>query len=179
MKDVAFAGATAESLLAFITSNWRPRDGTLVYASGRDVSVDISAELNARGYACSRVPVYAAEASRRLPNLVRRKLLDDQLDAASFMSARTAETFARLVTSSGVAECCRSLISVSLSEKVAEALAPIPWKASVVAACPTRDGILSCVEALDKNVRQSWNGTTVGWPELLPYGPAKSSAICQ
>lgn len=153
INDVVFADATAEGLLSFITSNWRPRDGPLIYASGREVSVDISAHLNMRGYACSRVPVYAAEPSHRLPDSIRRRLLNGQLDAALFMSARTAETFVRLATSSSVADCCGSLVSVSLSDKIAEVLAPISWKASVVAASPTRVGILTAVETLDRRAR--------------------------
>lgn len=147
-SDVVFAGGTASDLIDLVSDNWRPSDRPIVYASGEDVSVNISDVLGAKGYDCPRVAVYAAAPIAQLDRSTRDLIGRAKIDAAVFMSVRTAVTFVRLATDSGLADSCRSIVSVSLSSNIADALALLHWKKSVVAPAPTRQGILSAIATL-------------------------------
>jgi len=146
--NVVSASGTAAELLDLVKENWRPSDGPIVYASGQDVSLDISQALGRAGYDCSRVAVYEARRSQRLNAPTAALLADGRIDAVLFMSMRTAETFVKLARMSEVADACRSVVSVSLSNKIAAALGALSWKSSFVASSPTREGMLAEVRML-------------------------------
>ncbi|QDZ00223.1 uroporphyrinogen-III synthase [Nitratireductor mangrovi] len=148
--NVARASGTAKSLLELVSLSWRPENGPLIYASGRHVSVNVAATLVALGYHCERVEVYATEGLRNLPGRARSLLKRNELDAALFMSVRTADVFAELVEKAGLRECCRSMTSVPLSLKISDRLRHLPWRDTQVALSPTRAGILAVVNALSQ-----------------------------
>ena len=153
LRNVAAASGTAESLLEVISCNWWPDNGPIVYASGRHISVDVSSRLASLGYRCERVEVYAAEQSRNLPDTAHSLLRRGVLDAALFMSVRTAGAFAELVANAGLAERCRTVVSVVLSRKIADRIQHLPWQETSVAASPTRAGILGAIDALEQRYR--------------------------
>ena len=152
-KNVNAAVGTAESLLDLMHKNWKPGDGSLVYASGRHVSVNMAAGLAERGYRCEQVEVYRTSKIRSLPDSARLRLLRGELDAVLFMSVRTAEAFREIVADAGLSESCRWTASVSLSGKIDAQLRHLPWKDSQISGSPTRAGLLEAVAALDRRHR--------------------------
>jgi uroporphyrinogen-III synthase len=149
LSNIAAASGTASSLLETIANQWRPENGPLAYASGRHVSVDVAGALALQGYSCRRVEVYATVQVPKLPEGTISLLRRGEIDAALFMSVRTAEAFSGLVASAGISESCRTARSLSLSDKIAGRVAHLPWIESRSALVPTRTGILCAVDELE------------------------------
>ncbi|MBP0438013.1 uroporphyrinogen-III synthase [Tianweitania sediminis] len=147
-RQVKAAAGTAESLIRLIAGEWSPQDGPMVHAGGEHLSVNVSARLSDLGYSCSRVAVYTTEPATRLPEEIDHLLASGEIDAALFMSARTADVFVELVKAAGHAEKCRYITCLSLSERIAGRLAGLPWNGSSVATSPTRAGILALIDAM-------------------------------
>jgi uroporphyrinogen-III synthase len=160
LKEAGFcrvktALGTAESLLDLVHASLEPSDGPLAYASGHCVSVNVASRLAERGYRCEQVEVYRTIKAGSLLESTRLRLLGGELDAALFMSARTADAFDELVADSGLTESCRTIVSISLSQEIDGRLRHLPWKEGRIAASPTRAGILAAVDAFDDSQRNA------------------------
>lgn len=149
LSNIVAATGTASSLLEMIRRHWRPQDGPLAYASGRHVSMDVAGALALQGYSCGRVEVYATSQARQLTAETVGFLRRGEIDSVLFMSLRTADAFSGLVASAGIAHCCRTARSLSLSDKIAGRIAHLPWIESLSALVPTRTGILRAVDELE------------------------------
>lgn len=148
-SDVIAASGTASCLLEVVSHQWHPADGPLAYASGRHVSADIAEALALKGYSCRRVEVYATSQALQLPEETVGLFRRGEIDSVLFMSLRTADAFSELVASAGIAHCCRTARSLSLSDKIAGRIAHLSWIESLSAAVPTRTGILRAVDELE------------------------------
>jgi uroporphyrinogen-III synthase len=148
-SDVMAATGTASSLLDMVKHQWQPEDGTLAYASGHHVSVDVAGALALQGYSCKRFEVYATSQVLQLPEETVGLLRRGEIDAVLFMSVRTADAFSELVASAGISDSCTTARSLSLSAKIAARLGHLPWIESLTAASPTREGILRAVDGLE------------------------------
>ena len=148
-SNVMAATGTASSLLDLVKHQWQPEDGTLAYASGHHVSVDVAGALALQGYSCKRVEVYATSQALQLSEETVGLLRRGEIDAVLFMSVRTADAFSELVASAGISESCRTARSLSLSAKVVGRVAHLPWIESLSSGSPTRGGILRLVDELE------------------------------
>lgn len=144
---------TASSLLDVIKHHWQPEDGTLAYASGHHVSVDVAGALALQGYNCKRLEVYATRQVLQLPEDTVGLFRRGEIDAVLFMSARTADAFSELVVSAGISDSCKTTRSLSMSAKIAARLGHLPWIESLTAALPTREGTLRAVDGLEAGYR--------------------------
>jgi len=144
-SNVRAAGGTAVSLIGYIRRHADPRAGPLLYLSGLDVTLDLAAALAAAGLAADRVVVYRAFAAEQLSIEARRELSQNRLDAAVFLSARTAAIFCSLIIASGIVDACSRMTAVAISAKVAEALRPAGFGQVVVSGTPGIDSIVDAV----------------------------------
>ena len=135
-SDVQAAGGTAVSLIAHVRRHADPRAGRLLHVSGRDIALDLAAGLAPAGFAVDRVVVYRAVAVERLNAGVNARDRRGRIDAAVFLSARTAAVFCSLVIASGIVDACARMTAVAISRKVAQALQPAGFRQVVVAASP-------------------------------------------
>lgn len=147
--DVMAASGTASSLLDMVRHQWHPEDGTLAYASGHHVSVDVAGALALQGYSCRRVEVYATSQARQLTEETVGFLRRGEIDSVLFMSLRTADAFSELVAAAGISDSCKTARSLSLSAKIAARVGHLPWIVSLTTASPTREGILRAVDGLE------------------------------
>jgi uroporphyrinogen-III synthase len=152
-SNVMAAMGTASSLLDVVKHHWQPEDGTLAYASGHHVSVDVAGALALQGYNCKRLEVYATRQVLQLPEDTVGLFRRGEIDAVLFMSARTADAFSELVVSAGISDSCKTTRSLSMSAKIAARLGHLPWIESLTAALPTREGILRAVDGLEAGYR--------------------------
>ena len=148
-SNVMAATGTASSLLDMVKHQWQPEDGTLAYASGQHVSVDVAGALALKGYSCQRLKVYATNQVLQLPKETVGLFRRGEIDAVLFMSVRTADAFSELVASAGISDSCKTARSLSLSTKIAARLGHLLWIESLTAASPTREGILRVVDGLE------------------------------
>lgn len=144
-SDVRAAGGTAVNLIALVRRQVDPRAGRLLHLSGRDISHDLAADLASSGFMVDRVVVYRACPTERLGARTLHEMSWDRIDAAVFLSARTAAVFCRLVIAAGLVETCARMTAFAISRQVAEALEPAGFRRVVVAASPCIDSVIEGV----------------------------------
>jgi uroporphyrinogen-III synthase len=144
-SDVQSAGGTAADLMAHVRRHVDPGAGRLLHLSGLDITRDLAAGLASGGFAVDRVVAYRAAAVERLSGKVMREISRNRIDAAVFLSARTAAIFCNLVIASGTTDACARMTAVAISRKVGAALHPAGFGQVVAAETPHLDGVVDAV----------------------------------
>jgi uroporphyrinogen-III synthase len=123
-----------------------PARGPLLHVAGSRVAGDLAGRLGARGFDVRRVVLYDARAARALSPDLAALLAEGQIDLALFFSPRSAASFVTLAAAAGLDDCS-AVRAYALSVAVAEALAPLAWRAIRIAARPTQDALLAAIDA--------------------------------
>lgn len=144
-SHVHIAGGTALDLMDHIRRRAEPQAGPLLHLGGYDIAVDLAAGLAPDGFEVDRAIVYRACAADRLSARAIHEISRGCIDAAVFLSARTASTFCGLASKSGLSAFCTRMTAVTISDKVAEALRPMKFRHVAIAASPSLGGILDAV----------------------------------
>ncbi|WP_431284989.1 uroporphyrinogen-III synthase [Humitalea sp. 24SJ18S-53] len=139
---VQAASGDAESLSALVAAQCDPARGPLWLAVGRGYATDLAAVLRGRGFRVARRVVYAARPARALPPAARDALAAGQVAAALFTSPRGAHSMVRLLRAAGLAQAARGIAAVAISQRVADALGGVAWKALHVATIPSEEALL-------------------------------------
>lgn len=144
--DVTAGTNTAQGLLPLIAGALDPKAGPLVHLSGENLAFDLKAALEAQGFKVARQILYRAVPAPELPAEALAALREGRLDAAIFMSPRTAQTFADLLDLHGAVTQGKRLVCYCLSQAVAEVLMPHRF-AVRVAASPREEDVLALLDA--------------------------------
>ncbi|WP_439816487.1 uroporphyrinogen-III synthase [Zavarzinia sp. CC-PAN008] len=140
---VEHASGDVASLADLVTARLSPDDGPMVHAAGSVLAGDLAAMLRAQGHDVRRVVLYDAQPADALAPATEAALRGGTLDAALFFSPRTARTFVSLARASGVEGPCAEVDALCLSNAVAAALDPVPFRAVRVAAQTTTAALLA------------------------------------
>ncbi len=139
---VRSAGGDVEALADKVIAELDPGAGALVHVAGSAVAGDLAGRLGGAGFEARRAVLYEARPVAALSPGCVAALVGRSLDAALLFSPRTAATFVRLAGQAAVAECCRELDALCLSEAVAGAAARLDWRRLEVASEPTAESLL-------------------------------------
>lgn len=134
--NVICAEGDAASLVALAAARLDPAAGPLLLAVGRGYSAELAASLRTRGFRVLRRVVYAATPADALPPVAIEALARREVAAALFTSPRGARITLALLRRAGLAEAVRGIRALSISARIAEALAPLPWASHEVTARP-------------------------------------------
>jgi uroporphyrinogen-III synthase len=124
---VESAAGRVDDLARLVRERLSPADGALVHAAGRDVAGDLAGAMGQSGFELRRAVLYIAEPARALSSETARALKSGTVDAVIFYSARTAETFGRLVNDAGLASSLSHAIALGLSPAALEPIKSLPW----------------------------------------------------
>jgi uroporphyrinogen-III synthase len=147
-REVLDADGDAAALQALIRRRLDPASGAVLHLAGEEPSS--LAPLTASGFALRVARCYRTRASTALSSDCREALAGNRLDAATFLSPKTAQTFVRLARESRVAEACRCLAAFCLSAAVAEVLDSRSWRRVVVAARPRLDDLIAAIAGTEQ-----------------------------
>ncbi len=146
--NLVSAGGDVEDLIALIVRQCDPPRTHLLYACGRQITVDLAARLSALRLCCDGFVVYDMQAADMLPDDVVRALEAGNLQAAMFYSARTAEAFIALADTYGLSEAAQCLAAVCIGAAAADVLRSAGWDDVTVAGSPDHAAMLRCVRAM-------------------------------
>lgn len=116
---------------------------SVLHIGGAEVDGDLRALLSKEGMHYIHWPVYKTEQHNTLPEALLEALRENRLDAALFLSARTAQAFVDAIQKEGAMELCRPVLACALSAKVAAVLSSLPWKKLAVAARPDQTALVA------------------------------------
>lgn len=120
----------------------------VLHICGQDVNSGAQDELARRGYRMIPWPVYAARPVEHLSETTADLLRQGKIDAVTVFSARTAATLKTLLQGRALEACCAGLAAIGLSEAVADALRPLPWKILAAAAAPTEEAMIASLKKI-------------------------------
>ena len=141
-KTVKSAGGDVESLADKVIETCAPTGGLLLHVAGRHAAGDLAGRLKAAGFSVERRVLYDAVPIEALSDEALKALETGPLDAALFFSPRTAAAFVSLARSGGLADCCRRLDALCLSEAVAARLSGSEWRRVLIAQRPDQEALL-------------------------------------
>jgi uroporphyrinogen-III synthase len=139
------AAADGATLVELIAATLPPSGGPVLWPTGRDRAVDLTALLGVRGFQVRPVEVYRAEAVEALPAGVVTALRRREIDQVLVFSPRSASVFADLVARAGLQAEIADLPVAALSEAVAAPLRAAGHRRVIVAAAPTADALYQCL----------------------------------
>jgi uroporphyrinogen-III synthase len=145
-KHVFNANGDADSLARLVADTLSPADGSLFLPTGQGQGTDLAASLRQRGYHVVRRIAYQAVGVSELPGPAATCLRQRQLAAAMFFSGDTARHFVDLLRAATLSDAVRDVEAVSISERAAVALRPLPWRRISVAAKPNQDAMLALLD---------------------------------
>ncbi|WP_417514782.1 uroporphyrinogen-III synthase [Minwuia sp.] len=144
--DVRDADGDVDDLVRMTTAQLQPDNGVLLHISGRDVAGNLKGALEKSGYRVRRVVGYRAVASEALSADCVTALTRRQIDAVLFFSPRSAGTFASLVRPfDALRLACGEIAAICISERAAEALAPVTFREVRIADRPNQEALLRCL----------------------------------
>jgi uroporphyrinogen-III synthase len=141
-RQVFNANGDATALASLISETLSPTDGTLFLPAGQGQGAELAASLRQRGFRVLRRIAYQATGVPRLPETAVTHLREGKLAAAMFFSGETSRHFVQLLMAAGLNESVQDVEAVSISERAAMALRPLPWRRINVAAKPNQDAML-------------------------------------
>jgi uroporphyrinogen-III synthase len=147
---VESAAGDVAALAGLVRQRLNPADGALVHAAGTVVAGDLAGALGAEGFDVRRVPLYRAAAAAALPDDAAGEIRAGRIDAATFFSPRTAETFARLAKAAGLGDELGGIAAVALAPASLEALRRegCTFGAEIAAARPEESALLDALDRL-------------------------------
>lgn len=142
---VEAAGGDAESLAALVAARCDPRGGVLWVAVGRGYGAELAAALRGRGFRVARRVVYAARPATALPPAASRALAAGRVVAALFTSPRGARSMVHLLRKAGLLRAAAGITAIAISQRVADALDGVAWRALHVATMPGEAALLEAL----------------------------------
>ncbi|MFN8760115.1 MAG: uroporphyrinogen-III synthase [Tagaea sp.] len=169
------AGGDVAALADLVRAKLSPAEGALLHAAGSAVAGDLAGDLGKDGYEVRRVQLYRQDVATSLPFAAVQALRDGTIDAVTFFSPRTAETFVRLVKRADLLDALRATRAVGLSQAALDVAAEegARWKSAVAAAEPTEAALL---DALDETLRMPDPAPTAADPKPSPPKPPAAPA---
>lgn len=131
-----FAGENIEQLKENI-----PNYNNLLYLSGAEITDDLK-NLKQK---IDRKIIYKAEQITNPSKELLEFIKQDQLKICLFLSARTAQAFANIIANNGLKQYCKSIISLTLSNKIAHNLEQLHFNSCYVTQEPTLDSLVNLI----------------------------------
>jgi uroporphyrinogen-III synthase len=145
LAEVEVADGTARDLLRLVQARLNPHSGPITYLSAETVACDLSTALAPAGFVVERRVVYAARPPARLSPRARDAIAGGAVQVAPFLSSRAATAFRHLLAQEELEDACRGMVGIALGQRIAAAMAPLPWRTLEAADHPDLDGLLAAL----------------------------------
>ncbi|MEM7429587.1 MAG: uroporphyrinogen-III synthase [Pseudomonadota bacterium] len=148
-RRVESANGDLSALTALARETLSPANGPLLYPSGIRISGDLQCQMEQSGFACTRVPLYAAIAAQTLPMAAANLIRSGAASGVLLYSPRTAKTWANCVEAGKLSPGLQDTVHWCLSAAVGAALSNAwPGRAVPPLAIPPEPNETSMIEAI-------------------------------
>lgn len=151
-SDVRTGEGAAADLLLKLTGGLSPDAGALLYLRGEHIAVDLAPGLISTGFTVRSEIVYRAVPAKSFAAETIAGFVRGRLDGVVLMSPRTAETYADLAETAGLAGELAHITHFCLSRRIAEALAGLE---DVRVRIPARPEVQELVALIDLSATHS------------------------
>lgn len=136
-KNIVPGTSDIMSLLPRMIATMKPAQ-TLLYLSGEETRADIPSLLMAQDIRVHTLNVYTAVAEGSLPESLTHALQNNEINAVTFFSPRSAAIACRLLKDAGLAHVAPTITAYCLSLNVAQEAGALPWSNLHTCHTPTR-----------------------------------------
>jgi uroporphyrinogen-III synthase len=143
--NVESASGDSAALAALVEDRLDPGDGALLHGSGTAVAGDLAGALASKGFTVRCEVLYESRPATRLSTELQAHLTDGALDAATFFSPRTAQSFVNLVNDAGLARACHAVTAICISPAVARMLGSLEFSDIRVASRPDGPAMIAAI----------------------------------
>ncbi len=141
-RNIRNAGGDSR-MLAAATAQWAsPSKGALLHVKGAEADGTLATLLKAQGFEVQTTVLYDVAATAALPEDIRAKFERQEIDAALFFSARSAQVFRDRAQEFDLS----TVIAVCISESTASALTPLSFREIRIASAPNQNALLACLD---------------------------------
>ncbi len=150
-SQVHSAAGDVETLVGLVKEILKPKDGPLLHIAGSEVAGDLIGLIERAGFECTREILYEAIVERSLKSSTIAAIKDNQIDAVTLYSPRSAERFVELIRKARLVRSCQKIMAICLSQAVAVKISEIQWQDILIATEPNQDALLELVVGLGGN----------------------------
>jgi uroporphyrinogen-III synthase len=150
--DIRTGDGEAADLVSSLTTALNTSKGAVLYLRGLDVAFDLTTPLQAAGFDVRSCVVYRAVAAKAFAPETIAGIARGSIQGVVLMSPRTAETYAELAVSAGIAGELPYLVHYCLSSRVAE---PLQDLVDIPVRVPMRPELQELVALIDLDATQS------------------------
>ena len=143
--QVHSAAGDVVTLVSLVKEILRPKDGPLLHIAGSMVAGDLIGLLEAAGFECTRSILYEAIGERSFRSSTITAIKDNQVDAVTLYSPRSAEMFVELTRKARLVRSCNRIKVICLSQSVAEKVNEIKWQDVLIANEPNQESLLKLI----------------------------------
>lgn len=153
-QNIRTSNGTAKGLQTYIETQYTSQDRFL-YVHGEHTSHPLDKNLEKKGYIVDSVVVYTARNTQSVNAATVDHIKKNRIDAVTFFSKRTAETFLSLAQSYGLIPHLNGIKALCISAKVQKSVQPY-FAYAYASQEPTAEGMLNlirhrCDKKGDKN----------------------------
>lgn len=133
--------------LADAISGWVVREkGALLHVAGNEATGKLATRLSEHGFVLRRHVLYDVTPVAALPAAASTALQNRELDAVLLFSPLSAQTFIHCVEVAGLQPVCREIVSVCISQTVADKAGSGFFRETRVAIRPSESEMLDALE---------------------------------
>ncbi len=142
-KNVKIYGNTAEKLVFKIKNTLNPIDGEIIFAGGKDLSLNIPKILSKEGYAIRREILYSTFPSNKLTSRTYDELSGQKTTCVALLSPKGAHAFCKIAEKQLSKVVFKNLNAVCLSHRVAKSAIKGGMKNIFFASTPKAEELVS------------------------------------
>jgi uroporphyrinogen-III synthase len=140
----------AAGMAAYVRSTLRAGNGSLLYLRGETTAYDLARDLGSHGLTVQTAVVYRTVPASALLPATLEALAGAGIDGVILLSARTAQTYAKLVIQNNQLKNINNTTHYCLSDAIAQELAPLGLTRICVARHPKIEELLALVGSAAK-----------------------------
>ena len=145
-KTVYSADGDADDLAKLVDDILSPKEGDLLYITGKTQSGNLVQKLSSLGFGCHEVFVYETIPRRSLSRSTVAAIKNDKVGTILLYSSKTAEVIVTLIRKSRLVRQCKKITIICLSEGIASVAKKLKWYNVLVSDKPTQESMLDLLE---------------------------------
>lgn len=135
-----------DDLYPLILEHMKDPSQILLHPAGLFMKEELQTLLKESGYIYQAVPVYRADASKKLSHETEGHLVRGTIDVITFFSPRTADIFVKLTSQKKINR--KNIIVCCASEQVAHRLNHTEWKTILIANSPNLFSMIELIKTI-------------------------------
>lgn len=145
---------TGAELAELLKDHGLPADGRIVHLAGNKLAFNFAQAFSELGYRAETIRCYRSEPATGFTAEAEEAIRQGQVDLVTLLSPQTANTFVRLIKSTGLEVEARSLSYACISEATCKFLVDEGWSCTHVAAKPNNQEVLALVNRIAAQFQQ-------------------------